>query len=492
VAIERGVKVLYVRLVKAIYGCVKPALLWYDLFYGHLKKMGFTLNPYNFCIANCVIKGKQCTIAWYVDDTKISHVDPTVVTSIIDQLESRFDKMTVTRGLEHSFLGMKIKYTGKGTAIITMKQYLEEALSECGMDITREVTTPAQRDLFEVKEGSPLLNKAESVVFHSVCAKLLYVSLRARVDILLPIAFLCTRVAKSTQQDQSKLRRVLEYLKGTVDDEFVLGADDMGRMRSWVDADFAVHPDMKSHTGGVISFGRGGLACKSGKQKLVTKSSTEAETVGASDYLPNTLWAQMILEAQGYSVRESYFEQDNESAIKLETNGRTSAGPKSRHINIRYFWIKDRSKDANITIRHCPTLAMLADFFTKPLQGHLFRKFKAVLLGHAHVDTLVLGPRASVEERVGDKRSESHERTATGVVDTVTERNGTVGEETGATWADVVRKLAVASKPAVARNAKKVSAILSKGTAGIDKRTQNAFVLQRSFSQNNPVNRFKV
>jgi hypothetical protein len=195
-----------------------------------------------------------------------------------------------------------------------------------------------------------------------VCAKLLYVSLRARIDILLPIAFLCTRVSKSTKQDQSKLRRVLKYLKGTLDDEYILGADDMTSLRSWVDAAFAVHPDMKSHTGGVISFGRGGLACKSGKQKLVTKSSTEAETVGASDYLPNTLWTHMFLEAQGYRIQGSYFEQDNESAIKLETNGRISAGPKSRHINIRYFWIKDRSKDANITIRHCPTLAMLADF----------------------------------------------------------------------------------------------------------------------------------
>ena len=267
------------------------------MFYGHLKEMGFVLNPYDSCVANCIIKGKQCTIAWYVDDTKISHVDPAVVTSIIDQLKLRFDKMTVTRGLEHSFLGMKIRYTGKGTAIITMKQYLEEALSECGTEIVREVTTPAQRDLFDVNETSPPLDKAEGIVFHSICAKLLYVSLRARVDILLPIAFLCTRVAKSTQQDQSKLRRVLEYLKGTIDDEYVLGADDMGRLRSWVDAAFAVHPDMNSHTGGVISFGRGGLACKSGKQKLVTKSSTEAETVGASDYLPNTLWVQMFLEA---------------------------------------------------------------------------------------------------------------------------------------------------------------------------------------------------
>ncbi len=492
VAIERGVKVLYVRLVKAIYGCVKSALLWYNLFYGHLKKMGFVLNPYDSCIANCVIKGKQCTIAWYVDDTKISHVDPAVVTSIIDQLEARFDKMTVTRGLEHSFLGKKIRYTGSGTAIITMKQYLEEALSECGMDIVREVSTPAQRDLFDVNEKSPLLDKAEGIVFHSICAKLLYVSLRARVDILLPIAFLCTRVAKSTKQDQSELRRVLEYLNGTIDDKYVLGALDMARMRSWVDAAFAVHPDMKSHTGGVILFGRGGLACKSGKQKLMTKSSTEAETVGTSDYLPDTLWTQLFLEAQGYSVQESCFEQDNESAIKLQKNGRISAGPKSRHINIRYFWIKDRAKGANITIRHCPTLAMLADFFTKPLQGTLFRNFKAVLLGHAHVDTLVLNPMAPVEERVGDRRSESHVCTHTGIVDRVTECNSMVGKVTGVTWADVVRKPAVTSALAVASNTRKVPGILSKETTGIGKRTKSMNVLQRSSSQNNPVNRIKV
>jgi hypothetical protein len=81
-------------------------------------------------------------------------------------------------------------------------------------------------------------------------------------------------------------------------------------------------------------------------------------------------------------------EQDNESAIKLEKNGRTSAGPKSRHIDIRYFWIKDRLIEADIEVRHCPTLQMLADFFTKPLQGALFRRFRDVLLGYKHVNTL--------------------------------------------------------------------------------------------------------
>jgi hypothetical protein len=441
---ENGTKVLYVRLIKAIYGCVKSALLWYELFHGHLKDMGFALNPYDPCVANCTIEGKQCTIAWYVDDTKISHVNPEVVTSVIDQIEERFDKMTVTRGREHTFLGMKIRYTGEGTAIITMKQYLEEALAESEMHISRTAVTPATRNLFEVDPDSPRLDKHRAEVLHSVTAKLLYVSLRARVDLLLAVVFLCTRVSVSTEQDEAKLRRVLEYINGSIADEYVLGADDMGRMRSWVDASFAVHPGMRSHTGGVISFGRGGLVCKSMKHKSVELSSTGAELVGASNYLPNTLWVKQFLEAQGHHIHESFFEQDNESAIRMETNGRMSAGAKSRHINIRYFWIKDQTKDANITVRHCPTLEMLADFFTKPLQGELFKKFKAVLLGHAHVNTLAMKPMVSAEERVGKGRSNPKGITATGVVDTGTSnstvpKNVTGKENMNVTWADVVR-----------------------------------------------------
>ena len=138
------------------------------------------------------------------------------------------------------------------------------------------------------------------------------------------------------------------------------------------------------------------MAAKCWKQKSVTRSSTEAEWVGASDYLPHPIWVQYFMEAQGYKMVENTLEQDNESAIKLETNGRMSAGPKSRHVNIRYFWMKDRVKSERITIRHCPTLVMLADFLTKPLQGALFRKFRDVLLGRAHVDSLtcLLCPRS--------------------------------------------------------------------------------------------------
>ena len=268
-------------------------------------------------------------------------------------------------------------------------------------------------------------------------AKLLYVAIRARGDILLAVSFLCTRVSKSTTQDQAKLKRLLEYLSGTLHHKYILGADDLKSLRTWVDASYAVHPDMKSHTGGVMSFGTGGFVCKSSKQKLNTKSSTEAEVVGASDYLPNTLWIQMFLAAQGYELESNFFEQDNESAMKLEKNGRMSAGQKSRHIDIRYFWIKDRTEANKINIRHCPTIAMLADFFTKPLQGHLFRHFRDVIMGHCHVDTLRLSHNIPAEERVEEDRSETF----------VTEKPSVVNEKTtvpstgacsAVTWADVV------------------------------------------------------
>ena len=126
-------------------------------------------------------------------------------------------------------------------------------------------------------------------------------------------------------------------------------------MKTWVDASYAVHPNMRGHTGGCLTLGRGMLHGRSSKHKLNTKSSTECEVVGTSDYLPFPIWFKYFLEAQGYPVKGNDFDQDNTSAIRLEKNGIMSCGQQSRHINIRYFFIKDRIKEDNINIIYCPT-----------------------------------------------------------------------------------------------------------------------------------------
>ncbi|MEM1009074.1 MAG: Ty1/Copia family ribonuclease HI [Myxococcota bacterium] len=175
-----------------------------------------------------------------------------------------------------------------------------------------------------------------------------------------------------TEQDWKKMVRVLRFVQATIDDPSYLGADNLTRFHTWVNVAFATHIDMKSHTGGVVSFGWGGFFCMSNKQKLVTKSSTEAEFVGASDYLPNTIWVKMFLECQGLIINECTFEQDNESAIRLEVNGRASATKQSRHIAIRYFWTKDRLLQHDIQVWYCNSTMMLADYLSKPLQGRFF------------------------------------------------------------------------------------------------------------------------
>jgi len=256
-----------------------------------------------------------------------------------------------------------------------MKEHIKGAISNFPEDIIRNAAMPAAKYLFEMSDTDEKLSPELADKFHRIVEKLLYVTQRARVGILLAIAFLCTRVADPDVQDWKKLKRVLQYyLRGTLDDVMRLGADSLSEMKTSVDVSYAVHPDMKSHTGGCISFGIGVLLAMSAKQKLNTKSSTEAEVVvGDSDYLPNCIWTRMFMEAQGYKMKESTYYQDNMSTMKLEKNGKMSAGRNSRHIDIRYFFAKDRVDTEGIDIVYCPTEQMLADFFTKPLQGNLFR-----------------------------------------------------------------------------------------------------------------------
>jgi Reverse transcriptase (RNA-dependent DNA polymerase). len=359
---SRGVAVLYVVLKKALYGFVKSALLWYNLYRETLEGMGFVVNPYDQCVANAEINGSTCTICWYVDDNKISHADPTVVSDIIQKIEQKFGKMKVSRGKEHEFLGMKIVLHENRTVSIDMKSYVKEAIANFGEDITKNVTTPATRCLFTVRDDSPTLDQERADNFHSIVAKLLYICKRCRLDIQNAIAFLTTWVSKPDEDDWKKLKRLLQYLRGTLDDKLILSCVDIGKMKSFVDAAFAVHNDMKSHTGGGISWGIGILLSMCQKQKLNAKSSTEAELIGVSDFISNMIWARMFLEQQGYEIEENLLYQDNMSAIKIEENGEKSCSKRSRHIDMRYFFIKDQLGTESIEVVYCPTEYMVADF----------------------------------------------------------------------------------------------------------------------------------
>jgi len=114
----------------------------------------------------------------------------------------------VTRGKHHVFLVMDITFNNDGTVTLLMKEYLKEATADLGMDASRVATAPAKRDLFAINKKFEHLEKKIGELFHSIVAKVLYVSKRARTDLQLAVAFLCTRVSCSTEQDWDKLVRL--------------------------------------------------------------------------------------------------------------------------------------------------------------------------------------------------------------------------------------------------------------------------------------------
>jgi hypothetical protein len=161
----------------------------------------------------------------------------------------------------------------------------------------------------------------------------------------------------------------------------ILSADGTNIVKWWVDGSFATHIDMKGHTGGGITLGRGFSFVTSTKKKLNTRSSTETEIFSVYDCMPIICWTRYSLFEQGFTVEENILFQDNKSAILLEQNGKASSSKRTKHIDIRYFFVTDKISKGELKVHWCPTAEMVADYMTKPLQGKLFRKFRDIIMG---------------------------------------------------------------------------------------------------------------
>ena len=239
----------------------------------------------------------------------------------------------------------------------------------------------APKDLFTIDVKSKKLDRKKAEAFHSLVAKVLFASKRARPDVGTAISFLTTRVQEPTEQDWSKMVHMFLYIKETKELPLILGANGSGMLKWWIDGSHGVHPNGRGHTGGGLSLGRGFPITASSKQKLNTRSSTETELVAVDQLMPSILWTKMFMEAQGFGVQANIIYQDNQSAILLERNGRGSSSKRTKHINMRFFFVTDRIVKRDVKVEWCPTGSMTGDFLTKPLQGSAFRKFRDLLMG---------------------------------------------------------------------------------------------------------------
>ena len=129
-----------------------------------------------------------------------------------------------------------------------------------------------------------------------------------------------------------------------------------------------------------MTLGKGTICNASTKQKSNARSSTESKLVGCNDAVPQLSWMNCFLEAQGWFSQDTLMGQDNRSCMSLEKNGKASSSERTKHIDVRHFFVTDQIQNKELKVVCCPTNEMVADFFTKPLQGCKFKKFRSMIV----------------------------------------------------------------------------------------------------------------
>ena len=241
-----------------------------------------------------------------------------------------------------------------------------------------ETSVPGNKNIFVVDNKSELLSETERKWFHTLVAKLLFLSKRARPEISTSYGFLCTRVTKSTLEDKRKLLRLLGFLKRTKDRVLKLRPKHL-QLIAYIDAAFASHFDSKSHTGVALFLGGALIFIASRKQKCVTKSPTESDLVALTDYIGLVeSFAEFVGFITNSPVQIPVIYQDSTSVISLITKG--GGIVRTKHLRVQMSLCKEGVDQNKFKIADVPTKRMIADSCTKALEKRYFEVFMNCLL----------------------------------------------------------------------------------------------------------------
>jgi hypothetical protein len=309
---------LYCKFLKALYSCVQASKLWYQKVSKFLESLGYVRGEVDPCVFRRVVGEKVYLLTLYVDDILLI-AERMEIERIGKAFEAEYRWITMAVGNSHSYIGMKLTVE-RGRVVLDMRYYLENLLEP--FDNPQVKAVPGNKETFMVKEQAEKLDPKKRTLFHSTVAKLLYLSKRARSDIIAVVGFLCTSVKEPTVEDWEKIGKLLGYLKGTKDFVMRLKPNALFRVVMYVDASFSAHPDGKSHSGVIVKVGGTPVFFGSKKQKCVSKSPTEAELVGLSDNVGLAeLFAEFVAFVTNSEQMKPLIYQDSTSVITMVTEG---------------------------------------------------------------------------------------------------------------------------------------------------------------------------
>jgi hypothetical protein len=191
-------------MLKALYRMLISSILYYKKFRKDIESIGFEVDPYDICVANRKVNGKQQTVTWHVDDLKSSHIDSRVNGNFAQWCKKTYGSddlghVKVVRGKTHDYLGMILDFTDDGAMKVDMIYYIKGMLEDFPYPVGPTKTTPWTEKLLKVQKDAPKLKEERRSIFHTYVMKAMFLCKRARPDIDQGITFLSSRVKEANE-----------------------------------------------------------------------------------------------------------------------------------------------------------------------------------------------------------------------------------------------------------------------------------------------------
>ena len=374
-----GKEMLVCKLKKSLYGLKQSPRCWNKSFQDFMLNLQFKPSSADPCVFIQAGIKSMAIVAVYVDDLIVMSTIPEELNAVKKALSGKFRMKDM--GPLHYCLGVSVVQNAEGIWL-HQKQYILSMLQKYGLMDAKPVSTPADLSVKLVKDDGVSKQLKDKARFQSMVGSLLYAAMATRPDIAQAVGAVSKFCAQPTEAHITAVKRIFRYLGGTKDLALRYKRS-KDQLTGYSDSDWAGdHDDRHSTSGNVFVFGNGAITWTSKKQAVVALSTSEAEYIALSAAAQEAAWLQKLFSDLLMSSQPIVMMEDNQGAIALAKN--PIAHSRTKHIDIRFHFIREAQENGVIQVCYCPTEEMLADIFTKPLPRHLFERLRK-LLGMEHI-----------------------------------------------------------------------------------------------------------
>ena len=363
-----GSEGLVCKLKRSLYGLKQSPRCWNQKIHGFLSKQGFKETQSDTALYTKGTGRSKILIGLYVDDLLIASEDESAIRGLKEGLQEVF-KMTDI-GDVNTVLGIKIQRNReKGTLTMSQQKYVEDILKRFNMSEAKGKATPMEVGLkFSDRISEKRENDAETMAripYRQAVGSIMYLMVCTRPDIASAVQMVSRFGADPRPVHWKAVQRIFKYLVHTKDYGLTFKREGSVKLTGFCDSDWGGCEDTRrSTTGYMFKLGGACVSWCSRRQKTVALSSCEAEFMAACEAAKEAIWEKQLLSELGWEQEEPVpIWTDSQSAIALINN--PTFHDKSKHIEIRHFFIREKVNAGWVTYKYCETETMVADSLTK-------------------------------------------------------------------------------------------------------------------------------